>query len=123
MTRQDEPLEAEVEAGGSRIPYLRAGTGLPALLLRARPTPGDPGLPELARTYRVHLILHPPPPGGDEAEDWLRRVIEGLGLREPEIFADAALAPTLSHLVARNGGLVGRVIFMTGPADARAGES
>jgi hypothetical protein len=114
MTRQDGPVEAEVEAGGSRIPYLRAGRGLPALLLRARPTPGDPELAELARTFRVHLLLRPPPPGGGEAEDWLRRVVEGLGLREPEVFADAALAPTLSHLVARNGGFVGRVTFLAG---------
>lgn len=105
-------VEAELEVGGTRIRYRRAGTGAPALLLGVDPGAGDPAFEELARSFRVYLLLGGPPLRRGEAEAWLHGVIEGLGLFEPELYADPALAPVLSRLVTRNRGLVGRVTFL-----------
>jgi hypothetical protein len=109
-------VEAELQIGHRRIRYLRGGEGSVVLLLRAeRDGPGDDRwdtFHQLTARHRVVAPVEPPPSRRDEAERWLRGVVEGLGLRTPEVIADAELAPILSRFVRRNGGLVGRVVFL-----------
>jgi hypothetical protein len=124
MNEDSGVVEAELQVGQARIRYLRAGEGPVVLLLRAsRGGPGD----DLGDTFHLltaeHRVVAPvePPPGRRaEAERWLRDVVEGLGLRSPEVLADAALAPLLSRFVRRNVGLVGRVVFLPAGDEVRA---
>jgi hypothetical protein len=116
-------VEAELHIGQERVRYIRAGEGSVVLLLRASRRGPEDDLQDtfhrLAQRHRVVAPVEPPPGRRDEAERWLRGVVEGLGLRFPEVHAEAALAPLLSRFVRRNGGLVGRVVFL--PAEVGAG--
>jgi hypothetical protein len=119
-------VEAEVQLGDASVRYLRAGQGSPVLLLLEDPAGEDrPGetFRALARDHRVFQPLCQVPLGRDEAERWLRGLVEGLGLRAPDLVAPAELAPLLARLVRRNGGFVGRVVFLApaGEADEAAG--
>jgi hypothetical protein len=109
-----EVVEAEVRVGGKAVRYLRAGHGSPVLLLGDGGPDAPPGdlFRDLAREHRVFRPLGPIPRGRDEAEDWIRGMVEGLGLRTPHVVAGGELAPRLARLVRRNGGFVGRVVFL-----------
>jgi len=115
-------VEAKIQVGEETVEYRRAGTGVPVLLLHAAPPkPGEGGgSPEgeaftaLARRHRVFQPMTPIPLNQDDAENWLRGVVEGLGLVTPDVVADPELAPPLARLVGEKGGFVGRVIFLAG---------
>jgi hypothetical protein len=108
-------VKAEIQVGNDTVSYERAGSGPPVLFLLL-----DGGeeewagatLQALARNHRVYRPKVPIPRGRAEAERWIRGLVEGLGLRAPDVIAEADLAPLLSRLVRRNGGLVGQVIFL-----------
>jgi hypothetical protein len=108
-------VEAEIQVGGVSVRYLRAGRGTSMLLLLGDPV-DEPlagnAFASLARHHRVFRPLGPIPRGRDEVEHWLRGLVEGLGLRSPDVVADARLAPLLARLVRRNGGFVGQVVFL-----------
>jgi hypothetical protein len=115
MDAVTDVVEAEVQVAGGSVRYRRAGSGRGVLLVRARPGgAADPDFEVLSRIHRVHALLSPPPSRREEVERWLEGVVEGLGLASPDLYADQELAPLLSRLVARNGGVVGRVIFLPG---------
>lgn len=111
---------AEIQVGGERVQYRRAGTGAPVLFLQG-PHPvqvqeavGEDVFLALARRHRVFQPTTPIPRNRDDTEKWLQGVVEGLGLMTPEVVADPELAPALARLVSQNGGFVGRVIFLVG---------
>lgn len=111
-------VEAVVEVDGEEIRYRRAGQGSPVLLLRSGARVGsgtgevDALFRELASGRRVIEPLTPLPTRRGAADRWLRGLIEGLGLTAPEVMAEPALAPLLTRFVGRNGGAVGRVVFL-----------
>jgi hypothetical protein len=120
-----EVVEAEIRVGGRAVRYLRAGRGSPVLLLGEGGSDAPPGavFQALAREHRVFRPLGPIPRSRDEVEGWLRGLVEGLGLRTPQVVAGGELAPLLARLVCRNGGFVGRVVFLPpgGEADGWRG--
>ena len=119
-------VEAEIQVRGVSVRYLRAGRGTSVLLLLGdpvdEPRAGD-AFASLARNHRVFRPLGPIPCGRDEVEHWLRGLVEGLGLRAPDVVADARLAPLLARLVRRNGGFVGRVVFLAPPGEGGEGRA
>lgn len=115
-------VEAEIRVGTATIRYRRAGTGAPVLLLQ-QPGSGSGEWEDgtevdvfvaLSQRHRVFQPLTPIPRRRDHAENWLRGVVEGLGLVMPDVVADPGLAPTLARLVRQEGGIVGRVTFLAG---------
>jgi len=115
-TRAADVMAAEVRVGGEVVHYLRSGQGPPVLLLLKDPgsrAPEGSTFAALARDHRVVQPLSPLPRGRDEAEDWICGLVEGLGLRTPDLVASPELAPLLARLVRRNGGLVGQVLFLS----------
>jgi hypothetical protein len=126
LNADSQVVEAEVRVGEETVQYRRAGTGTPVLLLHASMSPGETGaggeadtFASLSRRYRVFQPLTPIPVTPDNAEKWLRGVVEALGLIAPAVVADPELAPVLARLVHDNRGFVGRVVFPArrGPAD------
>jgi hypothetical protein len=91
----DRVVEAVVQAGSHETSYRRAGTGRPVvLLLRAAvPTRADPLFDALAREFRV---VAPALPDAPLLLDWVRAVIDGLGLERPALLVDASLAGSLA---------------------------
>jgi hypothetical protein len=112
METMTDWVEAEIQGVGEGVRYRRAGTGPAVLLLGLEPSTHHPWFERLARTRRVHALLSLPPRQRQEAARWLEGVVEGLGLSAPDLYAAAELAPLLSWMVARNGGALGRVIFL-----------
>jgi pimeloyl-ACP methyl ester carboxylesterase len=87
-------IEASVQSGSEATPYVRAGEGEVVLLLRAVPCA------QIARSRtflrmagRRRVIGVTPPPGG--GAEWLRDLIDGLGLDRPELMGDRGLAALL----------------------------
>lgn len=76
-------IEAVVQAGSVETSYVRAGQGAPVVLLTCRTTAAlieDPLFQGLAACFRV---IVPALPADDvNAGNWLRDVIDGLGLLE-----------------------------------------
>jgi len=118
-------IEAELRLGEVTVPYRRAGTGAPVLLLQEPgPTPWGSGattFDTLSQRYRVFQAMTPIPRRRDHAERWLQGVVEGLGLVMPDVVADPALAPILARLVRQNRGLVGQVTFLAGTHSGTGG--
>jgi hypothetical protein len=108
-------VKAEIQVGNHSVPYERSGHGSPVLLLlsdgAAEARPGAT-FKALARKRRVYRPTAPIPRSRDEAERWIRGLVEGLGLGVPDVVAEAELAPLLARLVRRNGGFVGQVLFL-----------
>jgi hypothetical protein len=108
-------VRAEIQVGDDTVPYERAGRGSPVLLLlsdgAAEAWPGAT-FEALARDRRVYHPKVPMPRSRNDAERWIRGLVEGLGLGAPDVVADAELAPLLARLVRTNGGLVGQVLFL-----------
>ncbi|HSL71717.1 MAG TPA: hypothetical protein VK864_15830 [Longimicrobiales bacterium] len=82
-------VEAVVQAGAVETTYYRAGHGAPVLLIRANAN----GLAQdpYFRALRAHYRVIAPQCPRDFTADWLRDVIDGLGLRDPCLVLDAAL--------------------------------
>jgi hypothetical protein len=123
---ESEIVRAEIQVGNHTVSYERSGRGSPVLLLLcqalAEVGPGAT-FQALAGSRRVYCPTVPIPRSRDEAERWIRGLVEGLGLGVPDVVADAELAPLLTRLVRRNGGLVGQVLFLPSsrpPAEADA---
>jgi hypothetical protein len=116
-------VKAEIQVGNHSVPYERSGHGSPVLLLlaggAAEARPGAT-FQALARTRRVYRPTGPIPRSRDEAERWIRGLVEGLGLGVPDVVAEAEFAPLLARLVRRNDGLVGQVLFLCQATDADA---
>jgi hypothetical protein len=92
----DSVVEAVVQAGSHETSYRRAGTGRPVvLLLRADALSprADPLFDALAREFRV---VAPTLPDAPVLLDWVRAVIDGLGLERPALLVDASLAGSLA---------------------------
>lgn len=108
-------VTAVVQVGDETVPYERAGRGSPVLLLPCdavyeawhRET-----FEAMAWKRRVYRPTVPMPRRRDQAERWIQGLVEALGLRVPDVVAEAELAPVLSRLVRRNGGFVGQVLFL-----------
>jgi hypothetical protein len=92
-------MESVVHAGAMETRYRRAGQG-PQLLLLGPGADGEGevgwvagAIPPLVDRFRVFVPEVP----ADASPDWLRGMIDGLGLDRPGVVADA----TLGELVAR----------------------
>lgn len=85
-----DSVHAAVLAGGTETPYRRAGTGRPVLLLvsGSAPDASEELFRALSQSFRV--IMPELPDTGDPGElaQWLRDVIDGLGLVSPVIVVD-----------------------------------
>ena len=88
-----EAIEAVVQVGARATPYLRCGRGRSVLVLAAD-RPGRQRLVErLAVSYRVIAPEPPPPDEPAVFQQWVRELIEGLGLEQPLV----ALSRELAH--------------------------
>lgn len=99
----DGEVEAVVQAGPMTTWYVRAGQGLPVLLLMRqgpRTTSGAPLFRRLAAEFRVVAPVCPTgewvDSGPGDAATWLRGLMDGLGLVEARVVVDESLAPALA---------------------------
>jgi pimeloyl-ACP methyl ester carboxylesterase len=116
---QPRVIEALLQSGSQATPYVRAGDGEVALLVRAVPC----GEIARSRTFRRiaqrrRVIGAAPPPGA--GVEWLRDLIDGLGLDRPEVMGDRGLAALLLGFAAAHPERVSRVTLLDEEAEAVA---
>lgn len=83
-----EIIEAIVQTGGSETPYRRAGRGHPTLLLCGRQWPDREAV--FLRLASAGMVVEPLAlPPLPEWPQWLRSVVDGLGLDRPDLAVSA----------------------------------
>lgn len=87
-----EPIEAVVQVGARETRYLRCGCGPSVLVLAVDRAARLRLLERLAGGYRVIAPEPPPPTEAAALQQWVRELIEGLGLEQPLV----ALCPGLA---------------------------
>ena len=115
-------LAAMVQVGVRETPYLRCGRGAPVIVLATAESDRVRLLRLLGRRFGVvapviPLVLAVPP--DPSLGDWLRGVIDGLGLQCPTVVLTAALANHASVLKDSDDGVLGPVVVepsASGPA-------
>ncbi len=126
-------IEAVVQAGATETHYRRAGSGPAVLLL----FPGGADDPPAARLFaRLALrfrVIAPRPPasvratarfaGGDPAPvaDWLRDLIDGLGLVRPGLVVCHAFAPAALAFSRTDPDRAGALVALSRDASAPGG--
>lgn len=104
-------VEALVEAGGVETRYCRAGRGTPVLLV-ARAGVEVRGSRTFAELARHGCVIAPEPPdpattgaggGPPRIADWLRDVIDGLGLERPSLVVDEPFGLDALEFVVTDG--------------------
>lgn len=118
-------VEALVQAGWVETRYVRAGRGLPVLLLSRAGllrTRESRLFRALAREFRV--VAPALAPDGEygvggvthpmDTRIWLRDVIEGLGMERPGLVAAASLAPMLASFLETEGERIACAAFVHG---------
>lgn len=137
-------VEALVQTGSTETAYIRAGYGLPVLLLDehcATPLLDDPVARALTESYRVIAPRLDPAflldtasdrpgssrPGSDRdqaagAADWLRGVIDGLGLDRPRIVGSTRQAALLETFARSDLYRVDRLALLDRGSAARTDE-
>lgn len=124
-------VEALVQAGRVETRYVRAGRGLPVLLLSRAGllrTAESRLFRALAREFRV--VAPALAPDGEygvggvthpmDTRIWLRDVIEGLGMERPGLVAAASLAPMLASFLETEGERIACAAFVHGDDDDAA---
>lgn len=117
-----DTVKAVLRAGGVETTYVRAGQGLPVLLM----VDGTPAsiargalFLRLAATFKV--VAPAPIPeavtgtGSGDAVPvriWLSDLLEGLGLHRPSLVADVAFSALLEPFVASEGWGLARTVFV-----------
>jgi pimeloyl-ACP methyl ester carboxylesterase len=121
-------IEAVVQTGAFETSYRRAGSGVAVLLLimEAEAEIGDWLFGQLSRRFRTIAPVLPagsqpvsgasPNGAGADLEDWLRGLIDGLGLEQPALVAGAACGARLLRFMALDPHRVGRLALVQ-PAD------
>lgn len=114
-------VEALVQVGTTETRYYRAGRGTPVLVLSRGPA-GSAPTPLFAELSRHHCAIAPelpaPPGGGAEgapsadAVEWLRDVIDGLGLERPGLVVDEGLALDALELALGDPERVGDLVVL-----------
>jgi pimeloyl-ACP methyl ester carboxylesterase len=120
-------IEAVVQTGAMETSYRRAGAGCAVLLLTGAGEAMEAGEPDwlfgqLARHFRIIAPILPagldggsgrdPAGGGRELEDWLRGLIDGLGLDRPALVAGSPRGAGLLRFMALDPDRVGRVALI-----------
>lgn len=102
-------IEAIVQTGETETAYRRAGRGRPVLLLMGASSPeGDEVFRRLAGTA---LVIEPRAvPAPDLWPDWLRGVVDGLGLDRPDLVVSPALSAAAEAFALLDPERVGRVL-------------
>ena len=96
-------IEALVQTDGVETTYVRAGAGAPVIVLRACaiPAASDPVIEQLAREFRVFAPDLCCAENAPNFSEWLRGLIEGLGLEEPRVVVTADSEEELVALLQR----------------------
>jgi pimeloyl-ACP methyl ester carboxylesterase len=134
-------IEAVVQTGRFETPYRRAGSGGVVLLLTGptEPSAGDWLFGQLAGCFRTIAPALPAEleggsgtaPALDERgiDEWLRGLIDGLGLERPALVASATQGTGLLRFMALDPDRVGRLALIQSiepgevvPADVAPGE-
>lgn len=101
-------VDAVVQTGAVETRYRRVGHGPQVLLLSTAPEPEwmTRAIEPLARRFRLFVpevpawVAEAPwPPGSSAASDWLRGLIDGLGLDCPGVIAGSELTGMLTRFV------------------------
>jgi hypothetical protein len=102
-------VDAVVQSGGVETPYRRGGSG-PAVLLLTRRSGEirDRVFARLAGTNRVIEPLSLPPVS--RWPDWLRGVVDGLGLDRPDLVVDPELESGVLELLRGDPDRYGRLV-------------
>jgi pimeloyl-ACP methyl ester carboxylesterase len=128
-------IEAVVQTGPFETWYRRAGVGGPVLLLIGPPAAavGDWLFSQLAGRFRTIAPVLPAglagasgtgtPVEGGGLEDWLRGLIDGLGLEQPALVAAAERGVGLLRFMALDPERVGRLALVqpAAPGDSAPG--
>jgi hypothetical protein len=102
-------VDAVVQSGGLETPYRRGGSGPVVLLLTLRPGESrDRVFARLAGKNRVIEPLSLPPVS--RWPDWLRGVVDGLGLDRPDLVVDPELEPGILELLRGDPDRYGRLV-------------
>lgn len=94
-----QTVEALVQIGAVETRYQRAGQGSPLILLRAEYAGADPLFERLATAFKV---IAPELSSCRDAscfEDWLRELVDGLGLDQPRVVVAADSVQALRDLL------------------------
>lgn len=120
------PVQAVLRAGAIETHYSRAGSGPPILLLAGAHREGEVStlFGVLAGAFKV-ISPHPPARvrSGDSVAfgSWLRDVIDGLGLWQPGMVANAAFEEAALEFAATDPERLGRLVICR-PYGGAAGE-
>lgn len=124
--RTANAVDAVVVSNGCETHYRRAGSGAPVLLLLTAADCGAEGrlFQHLARYFRV-IAPHLDTCGGDtgpalDSSEWLKGVIEGLGLWSPAVVADDGFALRALAFGLSNPGQIGRLALLVRDVQAAA---
>lgn len=118
MTPRGEVFEAVVVTGGAETPYRRGGRGsVTVVLLTDRAGLFDALLPAVRV---VEPLRRPAEPGSPAWQDWLRAVVDGLGLDRPALVVEPALMGAARRLAAVDPDRFGAVVEAAGPAVVRS---
>jgi len=94
-----EKVEALVQIGAVETRYQRAGQGTPLILLRAQYAGADPLFERLATEFKVIAPELSSCRAASGFEDWLRGLIDGLGLDQPRVVVAAESVQELWDLM------------------------
>lgn len=106
-----------LQTGTTETQYRRAGHGPPVLLLFAEGSADELGAHLFDRLAAGFRVIAPTCPAGVEIADWLRDLIEGLGLIRPAIVADEPFALASLGLSMQEPDRVGAVVVIARAAD------
>src|SRR5688572_25453689 len=87
-------IEAVLQVGTEVTRYVRAGEGETVLLVSDRPCEEVALSPTFLEMAERRRVIAATPPAGSDIE-WLRDLIDGLGLESPELIGDRNVAPLL----------------------------
>jgi hypothetical protein len=110
-------IEALLQSGDRATPYVRAGEGEVVLLVRSVPVGEIAASPLFVRLARRRRVIGAAAPSGADAE-WLRDLIDGLGLDRPELMGDRGLAALLVAFAQDHPERVGWVTLLDEEAEA-----
>jgi len=126
-------IEAVVQAGATETHYRRAGSGPAVLLLFPGGADDPPAARLFARLARRFRVIAPRPPasvraaacfaGGDPTPvaDWLRDLIDGLGLVRPGLVVCHAFGPAALAFSRTDPGRAGALVTLSRDASVPNG--